>query len=146
MKLSVVWPAGFLASLLEIFGEPDRIELSVFQGDVRHGRAGMKFYPQYARLLHYRDPTVEIDRTGLLELYSEQLSQENPSHILERVIWGDFHAGEHLFSAEFIPSGLKVEVEYSAGPRPKELLDRLRSAVRSISGNVPGYEVRVIFS
>ncbi|MFH0961258.1 MAG: hypothetical protein V1820_01080 [archaeon] len=149
MKPAIVWPPEFLGALLEILGEPERIEISVFQSEITaEKRAGFVFYPQYTKFVHYRDPKKPISPEGIIETYIEQLAENNPPKFIEKIIWADFllAAGgqRNLFSAEFLPEKLSIELQYSE--EMKKILDRLKDAIGKISGKKPACEVKIVFS
>ena len=144
MKPVLAWPAGFLSSLLDILGEPERIDVAVFNPEISPSRAGMVFHPQYVNFTHYKDPARTIDRKGLLGMYAEQLAEENPTHSIEKVVWSNFHGGRHLLSAVFLPVKFSAEIQYG-GEGSREVLDGLREAVLAC-GERPPCEISVVFS
>ena len=144
MRPILAWPGEFLGSLLEMLGEPERIELSVFQPEVRPVRADMVFYPQYVNFTHYKDPAKEIDRKGILQIYAEQLAENNPEHSIEKIIWSNFHGERHLLSATFLPTKFSAEIQYG-DERSRALLDKLRDAVMACKPQPP-CEIKVVFA
>lgn|GEM_PF-5706412 len=141
--LTTVWPPSFLSTLIDIFGEPERIEISLFQPDIlSEKKEGLVFYPQYTKFVHYRDPKSPIEKDALLETYSEQIASENPEKFIERIIWADSIGKESLFSAEFSPTGFSAELENS--PELGKILERLGKEVAELNER-PNYSVKIIF-
>lgn len=141
--MTTVWPAPFLSALIELFGEPERIEISLFQPDIlSEKKEKLVFYPQYTKFVHYRDPKAPIERAALLETYSEQIASENPEKFIERIIWADSIGNDSLFSAEFSPTGFSAELENS--PELGKILSKIEEEMAKLKER-PNYSVRIVF-
>jgi hypothetical protein len=144
VKPLLAWPENFLGALLDILGEPERIDVAVFNPEVSPSKADLVFHPQYTNFTHYKDPVKSIDKKGLLEIYSEQLAENNPAHSLEKIVWSNFHGEKHLISATFLPTSFSAEIQYGDG-QSKLLLEKLREAVLACREKPP-CEIRVVFA
>jgi hypothetical protein len=145
MKHLVVWHPEFLRALLGILGEPEQVSLQIFQAEVTTElEAKLTFYPQYSKLVHYKDNAKPIDFSGLVDIYASQISDEKPPKMIEKISWSNFYAGKPLVSAVFEPGLLTVEIQY-VGSETRELLDRLHKAVEAWKPRPPS-DVRVVFS
>lgn len=144
-KLEIVYSPEFLERILSIFGEPERVEVSVFQDEVRSEKnAGFVFYPQYTRFVHYKDPKKPIDTKGIIEIYSEQLSSDASSKTVEKLVWSDF-SGQSLFSAEFLPTSLSLQVQHCKDGL--EIISKLGCAIEELCAGKkrPALSVSIIF-
>ncbi len=145
VKSPVAWHPEFLRRLLSILGEPEQVHVLEFRHDVTtEPQAGMAFYPQYSKIIHYKDLAKPIDREGLVAMYSDQLSEERPHKAIARMTWSNFYNSQPLVSATFEPTRLSVELQY-IGPEARDLLDRLHKEVSSWKPRPPS-DVRVVFS